>query len=140
MEINQQTKEKIMEKLAAASEDKTVRIFNDIIEILHGGDDGGGGGSSSGGVFVIRLDPDEGRLDKTYSEIVNAIETDHLIPLIYEHYLDGSVGGFTTYSLTNYRKLDGYDAYCVECHSIAGSGIIELYADSESDYPHFLVD
>ena len=41
MAINQETYEKIMEKLNAAPEEKTVLMLRDIIEILHGDGEGG---------------------------------------------------------------------------------------------------
>lgn len=115
--MDNKTLEKIAEKLKAASEEKTVRIFNDIIDILHGDESGGGGGSAEPLMVTIEENEQGYVLSASYDDIKEALTAGKNVFIYGE---DAEHEEEFTYTLVAIQN--GYNLYRATILDILGCG------------------
>ena len=101
--------------------------------VFAGGGSGGGGGGNN--TMLVSVDENTGVLDKTFSEIYNAMHSGKIV------YISGSSGSgvdydWGTFIITRVYYDDSYEPpkYCVE------TTYLFFVADAVDDYPYFLSD
>lgn len=87
------------------------------------------GGSSGGGVLIAHLDEQTGALDKTYHELLAALDGDEIVKLSTEGY-----GELFLLTAAYGTDAEGYYVKFLDLASIADPAF-EFYTNSESGYP-----